>query len=156
MVEAIKESNLKLSTSKDVRDAKAKFDRDFFRRFAYKGSFTMPQQALEQHIATMSKEDIATLALSIVNSAYEVNDLIPNIELVLFKMFTSPLTTKEQRRGATDLLEGSLFREVTLDPSVYESLLESVAMNPKKKHFKKIIQHIEEQSEPLTKDELAR
>ena len=28
-----------------------------------------------------------------INSAYELNEIIPNIELVFFKMFTSPITT---------------------------------------------------------------
>jgi len=154
--EAAVENKQRMASLKDIREAKSKYDRDFFRRFAYKGSFTMPQKALEQHVQTMSKEEIAELTLSIVNSAYEVNDLIPNIELVLFKMFTSPMTTKEQRRGAKDLLEGNLFRGVTLDPTVYESLLESIAMNPKKKHFKKIIQHIEEQCDNLPKEQLSR
>jgi hypothetical protein len=29
--------------------------------------------------------------------AYELNDVIPNIETVLFEMFVSPITTKAKR-----------------------------------------------------------
>jgi len=49
--------------------------------------------------------------LSIVNSAYELNHIIPNIELILFKMFVSPVTTRTQRKNADaeDLLNGNLF-----------------------------------------------
>lgn len=64
------------------------------------------------------------LALSIVNSAYEINDIIPNIELLLFKMFCSPISTKAERKEQDfdDLLVGNLFRGVELDPLVYQSL----------------------------------
>jgi len=89
------------------------------------------------------------LCLSITNSAYQLNDLIPNIELVFYKMFCSPITTKEIRKGSNDLLEGNLFTKngLSLGPAVYRSLLETVALKPKKKHFKKIIQHMIEYEE---------
>lgn len=64
-------------------------------------------------------------------------------------MFCSPITTKEIRKGSNDLLEGNLFTKngLSLGPAVYRSLLETVALKPKKKHFKKIIQHMIEYEE---------
>lgn len=92
----------------------------------------------------MSAEEKAELCLSLVHSAYELNDLIPNVELLLFKMFTSPMATKAARKAgdADDLLVGNLFRGVNLPPTVYRSLLETVALQPKKKHYKKIVEHM--------------
>jgi hypothetical protein len=86
-------------------------------------------------------EEIQLLALSMINSAYELNDIIPNIELMFYNIFCSPLITKEQRKGKEDLLEGNLFTlpQMNLGSAVYKSLLETVALHPKKKHFKKII-----------------
>jgi len=70
--------------------------------------------------------------------------MIPNIEFILFKMFISPMQTKAIRKAgdADDLLVGNLFRGTNLNASVYRSLLETVALQPKKKHFKKIVEHI--------------
>lgn len=89
-------------------------------------------------------DEVRLLCLSIINSAYQVNDIIPNIEMMFYKMFCSPMTTKEIRKGNENLLEGNLFlREgMNLGPTVYRSLMETVALYPKKKHFKKIIQHM--------------
>ena len=79
-----------------------------------------------------------------VHSAYELNDLIPNIELLMYKIFMSPQINKEKRKQSTDLLEGNLFtqKDIDLDNDVYKSLLETIALNPKKKHLKKLIQHM--------------
>lgn len=67
-----------------------------------------------------------------VHSAYEINDLVPNAELMLFKIFCSPLCTKEQRKSGDkdDILAGNLFRhpDSSLGNSVYRSLLETVAL----------------------------
>ena len=84
------------------------------------------------------------LSLSIINSAYELNEQIPNIELLFYKMFFSPVTTKEQRKNAEDLLEGNIFCKdgINLPSQVYQSLLETMVLHPKKKHFKKLIQHL--------------
>ena len=88
------------------------------------------------------------LILSVVNSAYDLNHIIPNIELILFKMFVSPVTTKGERKAADgeDLLAGNLFHQLKGDfkmpNQAYVSLLQSVALNPKKKHFKKILQYL--------------
>jgi hypothetical protein len=78
--------------------------------------------------------------------AYELNDVIPNIELILFKMFVSPISTKSLRKLADkeNILAGNMFDRpgLKLGSTVYRSLLETVALQPKKKHLKKIIQHM--------------
>jgi hypothetical protein len=78
----------------------------------------------------MIAADKAELCLSLVNSAYELNDIIPNIELLFFKMFVSPIATKAERKAgdADDLLVGNLFRGINFDSAVYRSLLETVAI----------------------------
>ena len=96
----------------------------------------------------LDNEEREMLILSVVNSAYDLNHIIPNIELILFKMFTSPISTKGQRKASDseDLLAGNLFHSLGEDfkmpKQAYVSLLQSVALNPKKKHFKKILQYM--------------
>lgn len=86
------------------------------------------------------------LIVSMVHSAYELNYLIPNIELLLYRMFCSPINTREARKGKDkdDLLMGNIFAEknVSMTNSGYRSLLETLALEPKKKHYKKIVKHI--------------
>jgi len=81
-----------------------------------------------------------------INSAYELNDIIPNIEMVFFRMFASPITTKAERKmnEAEDVLAGNLFQDddFKMPKQAYISLLQSVALKPKKKHFKKILQYV--------------
>jgi uncharacterized protein YeeX (DUF496 family) len=130
-----------------VARSKSKFDRSFFKKFTYTGKNAqqMTQKALEQHIMAMNDvEEVRMLCLSMINSAYELNDQIPNIEMLFYRMFFSPLTTKEQRKDAEDLLEGNIFckDEINLPSQVYQSLLETMVLYPKKKHFKKLIQHL--------------
>ena len=71
----------------------------------------MTQRALENYISKQNAEDIQLIALSMINSAYEINDKIPNIELMFFKIFCSPITTKEVRKeqDKDDILAGNLF-----------------------------------------------
>jgi len=68
------------------------------------------------------------LILSMINSVYELNDLIPNIELIFFKIFTSPITTKAVRKqkDGDDLLAGNLFHNTNfrkMPNQAYTSLL---------------------------------
>lgn len=78
-----------------------------------------------------------------VNSAYELNSLIPNIELLFYKIFCSPITTKEERKDKDNdyPLFGNIFaqKKVGLTFFGYKSLLETLILHPKKKHFKKIV-----------------
>jgi len=67
-----------------------------------------------------------------VNSSYELNSLIPNIEMVFYKIFCSPITTKEERKDLDKdfPLKGNLFakKEVSLTYFGYKSLLETLAL----------------------------
>jgi len=78
-----------------------------------------------------------------VHQSYELNEVIPNIEYMFSKMFCSPFT-KVSAEGDTDLLAGNIFaqKKVRFSPQVYESLLNTNVIKPKKKHFKKIIQYM--------------
>jgi len=91
-------------------------------------------------------DEVRMLCLALINSSYELNDIIPNIEMMMYRIFISPQLTKEARQKSEegDLLEGNLFckENVNLGPAVYRSLLETMALYPKKKHFKKLIQHV--------------
>jgi hypothetical protein len=44
-----------------------------------------------------------------IHQSYQLNKDIPNIELLIYKMFCSPITTKEVRKGEKDLLVGNIF-----------------------------------------------
>ena len=88
------------------------------------------------------------LVVALVNSSYELNGLIPNSEKLFYKLFCSPLTTKEQRAGGKDRedpLLGNIFaqKKVSLGYFGYKSLLETIALDPKKKHLKKVIAHLQ-------------
>ncbi len=63
-------------------------------------------------------------------------------------MFTSPITTKEERKGRDHedetILHGNIFadKKISLTYFGYKSLLETLILNPKKKHFKKVVAHL--------------
>ena len=107
----------------------------------------MTQKALEQYILKLEDPaEVRMLVLSMINSAYQLNEHIPNVELLFYRIFCSPVTTKEMRKEqeGSDILAGNIFAKpgINLGPSVYRSLLETVALHPKKKHFKKIVAHM--------------
>ena len=79
-----------------------------------------------------------------IKQRYELNEIIPNIELLLYKMFFSPLATRESRQNNSDLLSGNLFadKKMALPLEVYNSLFQTLMITPKKKHYKKIISYI--------------
>jgi hypothetical protein len=54
---------------------------------------------------------VQSLIISLVNSSYELNGLIPNVEMLFYRMFCSPLTTKEDRKGKDieNVLYGNIF-----------------------------------------------
>lgn len=64
--------------------------------------------------------------------------------MILYKLFMSPISTKAKRKKSNELLAGNIFAKEGIDLStdVYQSLLETLALKPKKKHYKKLIQHI--------------
>lgn len=72
---------------------------------------------------------------------------------MLYKIFCSPTVTKEARAAGDDkvnLLLGNIFAErgMSLPMDIYRSLLQTLAVRPKKKHFKKIVAYIREH-EPI-------
>ena len=77
-----------------------------------------------------------------------MNANIKNSEQMFFDIFTSPITTYTDRLGKEDLLAGNLFKQKKLSNLLYKSLLETAAIHPKKKHFKKIISHIIQTEKP--------
>jgi hypothetical protein len=98
-------------------------------------------------MALEDKAEVQLLLVAMINQAYKLNEFIPNIELLLYKMFCSPITTKEHRKEMNDkvnLLAGNIFadKEMSMHPDVYKSLLETLAMRPNKKHFKKVTAYI--------------
>ena len=138
--------------------AKKMFDAKFFEQFAAKGEHAqqVSQLGLEQHIrdlAVSSPQKVELLVLSMLHSTYEANESVPNLEQIFFRMFVSPITTKKERARADpdDLLAGNIFMGLegfTMPTDAYYSLLESVALSPKKKHFKKILQYLVLSEEP--------
>lgn len=62
-------------------------------------------------------------------------------------MFTSPITTKEQRdanKESGDLLFGNIFaqKNVQLTYFGYKSLLDTLIIYPKKKHYEKVVSYL--------------
>ena len=43
-------------------------------------------------------------------------------------------------------MEGNIYKDIDLSPNVYRSLLETIALRPKKKHFQKIVEHMFERN----------
>jgi hypothetical protein len=89
-----------------------------------------------------NKEDIPFFVASLVSNAYPLNSWIPNTHLLFYKMFCSPKLTQEERTAGTDLLEGNIF-DNQVSKIGYQSLLHSVLVNGKKKHFKKTLEHMQ-------------
>ena len=144
-----------------IQKAKKRFDIKFFQNFAYEGPLAskLSQRDLEAKMLELSAEDQELLILSMINSAYELNDIIPNVEMVFYRMFVSPVSTYAERKqkDGEDLLAGNLFHDLDgfkMPKQAYVSLLQSVALNPKKKHFKKILQYLvlNESSQELSAD----
>jgi hypothetical protein len=132
-----------------VIEAKRKYNVNFFKNFAFSGAdqMEMTQRSLEEYILNLeSEQDIQSLVIALINSAYELNSLIPNVELLFYRMFSSPLTTKAERAGGDDVLLGNIFaqKKVSVTYFGYKSLLETLVLDPKKKHLKKVIAHLSE------------
>ena len=108
----------------------------------------MAQRGLEEYILSIEDtKDVELLLLSMIKQSYELNEYIPNVELLLYKMFFSPITTRAERANGADrenLLFGNLFadRKMQLHGDIYGSLLMTLSLNPKKKHYKKMIEYI--------------
>lgn len=74
----------------------------------------MTQRAIEDYITNelTESEDIVQFVTSLINSAYEINHIVPNAEQMFFNIFCSPVTTAKMRKGkdSNDLLHGNLFK----------------------------------------------
>ena len=58
----------------------------------------MAQQGLEEYIIKLeNNSDVEKLLISMIKQRYELNEVIPNVELLLYKMFFSPLATRDSR-----------------------------------------------------------
>lgn len=84
---------------------------------------------------------------------YELNNVITNVEMVLYKIFFSPLTTEEERKAGNDkenLLLGNIFalKKISMPIEFYRSVLQTLMIKDKKKHFKKLVAYITEIEEP--------
>ncbi|CDW78620.1 UNKNOWN [Stylonychia lemnae] len=132
-------------------EAKRQFKLGFFKNFAFTGQdhLTLTQKSLEEYILNMDNpQEIQQLIIAMISQAYELNNLIPNIELLFYKMFMSPITTKDLRKDGQDegenILIGNIFaqKRVPLTYFGYKSILETLALHPKKKHFKKVVKHL--------------
>jgi hypothetical protein len=89
--------------------AVSKYDSDFLKQFASSGKET--QKNLEEFMINLSNQDLELFVVSMLTQAYELNHVIPNIELMVYKIFFSPMTTEEERKGNSDLLAGNLFAQ---------------------------------------------
>lgn len=71
----------------------------------------LAQKGLEEYVLNLENvSDVEKLLLSMIHQSYELNHIIPNIEMLLYKMFCSPISTKEQRgEDNNNLLLGNLF-----------------------------------------------
>lgn len=139
-----------------INQAISEYDVEFFKQFSFDGKIglKMAQQGLEDYIMTQihTEEQLNMLLLSMINQAYTLNEHIPNIELLLFKMFMSPIRTRELRKEDDTLLAGNIFfkKGFNLHEDVYKSLLETLTMRPKKKYFKKISEYIRKREDVKT------
>ena len=108
----------------------------------------LTQKSLEEYILNLENPtDIQALIISLINSSYELNSLIPNVELLFYRMFCSPITTKAERAGGNDrdnVLVGNIFaqKKVSITYFGYKSIIETLVLDPKKKHLKKVVAHL--------------
>lgn len=102
-----------------------KYDLEFLKQFS-ESSEQKTQKSIEDYIIAMNDaKDIELLLLSMINQAYELNQYIPNIELMLYKIFMSPLMTEAERKESSKLLTGNIFAEkqMKMHPLIYKNLL---------------------------------
>jgi len=88
-------SQEQLESQRVLADALKTYDIKFFKQFAFSGrdSLKLSQKGLEEYIQNINNSEVEKLLLAMVHQAYELNQHIPNIELVLYKIFCSPIST---------------------------------------------------------------
>lgn len=95
-------------------------------------------------------KELLPILLSMCNKYYEVNQYVKNPEMVLYKMFMSPIINKEQREqyeADEDYISGNIFK-CSMRSVGYQSILETLQLTGKKKHLKKVIAHMDEYLHP--------
>ena len=66
----------------------------------------------------------------------------------------SPIYTEKERKESNNILAGNLF-DWKLTTLGYESLLQTLALKPKKKHLKKLIAHMEKHDYKFKENQIA-
>lgn len=127
-----------------VEIANKKFGVSFFKDFAL-SDLKMTRVSLEEYLRDMpNKDETPLFVTSMLNNAYTLNSWIPNCHKLFYDIFCSPSINKDERKqsDSTDILVGNLF-EHEVSNMGYKSLLHSALLSGKKKHFKKILAHID-------------
>lgn len=127
-----------------IEKANKKYGLNFYKEFALSDE-KMTRISLEEYVNNIpDHENIPLFVASFLSNAYQLNSWIPNAHMLFYNMFCSPKINLEQRKELekTDLLAGNLFPH-QISIIGYQSLLRSVLLTGKKKHFKKIVQHIQ-------------
>ena len=68
-----------------------------------------------------------------IHQSYNLNQYIPNIEYIMYKIFCSPIVTAEERKAGNDkenLLLGNIFaaKNMQMPMDVYKSLLQTLSV----------------------------
>ncbi|CAI2365840.1 unnamed protein product [Moneuplotes crassus] len=132
-----------------IEEATKRFPLEFFKEFSLADEKLM-QTHLEEYIRDMENlDDIPLFVISFLANALELNNWIENTHILFYKIFCTPKINKEERKESEkeNLLSGNLFK-TSISSYGYRSLLHSVLLKGKKKHFKKIIKHIETYMSP--------
>ena len=134
---------------KFIQLANERFSIDFFKDFSLSDESLM-QISLEEYVRDLKNtDDVPLFVASFISNAYQLNSWIPNAHMMLYKMFWSPKINEKERKDLEkkDLLAGNLFNN-HMSTIGYRSLLHSVLLTGKKKHFKKIIEHMSKHLKP--------
>lgn len=147
--------------SKLVSDAKRIFTPEYLMKNFAKSTPAKTQRALENFVRQLNNpEDVQMFLIALVSHAFEINEAIPNAEMLFYKMFQTPITTREEESENSqvkhDILDGRVFefdkKLCPLSNQLYRSLLETAALHPKKKFYKRIIAYLVKVEEPKDVD----
>mmetsp|Transcript_4313 Transcript_4313/g.7289 ORF Transcript_4313/g.7289 Transcript_4313/m.7289 type:complete len:464 (-) Transcript_4313:184-1575(-) len=135
------------------------------------------QLMLEKRITELKDpEQVNMFLIAMIEMAYKLNQIIPNPELQIYNIFSSPLLTFSTRKSERNsrleresldvgdkILMGNLFvqNKIPLRAPIYHSLLETLTVRPKKKHYKKLVEYLlkhekEENVSPMVLDHLTQ
>lgn len=148
-----------------VKLAKERFPTQFFIKEIARGSMQETQLFMESYLKEMTSPVIMRqFILAFINQSYEINEHIPNASGFFYRIFQTPLTrpaltpgeVPSRYRNENELLQNRVFkingRNIPLGSALYLNLLETAALYPKKKHYKRIIAYIKETEKPSSID----